>query len=1325
MNKKHGIPGIGITGLAALDGKSGNSIYFEYLDNLFIYIGDDYLKTIIKDYDDIDYDITYAENEKRLDPKYNTNDIIYIKEDLEDSDKTIIKYMVEMTDDLTTCTKEYFLRHIKYIEPFTIKQTINGNIYLYPFNIANPSLQSRFNMNSIYYNSLLSINSYENNKPNINKTIIDNSSIYMDASTYYDIPYMYFNNYKKSQIINTGAQYEKYDYEYNNSSVNLITLNANRFTGTTKIDNQFNIKAVQSDSIQFIVNKVDDTVVNKLYIDNLYLKKNNLGNIETQNVLFNPELCLDNDGHCYTLTDNDYNSSTQSFNSNINKFFNDNKVLDNYHYGYIHTYWNYNDNTSSNNIYNYYQPNYIRSNFTEEKRVYHIVTDEYGNFVRDWNYANLSNIDSEEIRNLLINTIDQLTLNDVSNNLDEETRNYKASQYLKHKGLIKTQDIRTEVPYISIKTLDNVEYIQYTSHIDLVYQIISNIPEADINPHIFGNSNSTIYGSSIGPNIGGGSAIHEPINPPGKVDPEVPYYSYSIIINNKLILADGSTILNPDIETINKYIDTSYYSGIDYIYDNNYISDIKLSEKLDPTGKPYRYHDILQWITTPDGLKHYSKHTYANYNYQTNQYNIDSTWLNTNGKKTYSNVEQLPEIFNITIDKTNNKVIIDSLNNGKQNYISDVSLIENDILLDCINNNNGIYEYTSNILTTLPIDDIKQKLDEPDDISILNQLHLNLIKNQSNDYITYNIKYKNIGDNSETYHINTQKLYVNGYKEYRTLPIINLKTYNDIESLEKLNNKDNGILCNQFQYFINIDVDNFDNTNWGQLYDYIGDSSLSFELTTDLYLHTLDDNLEFMSLNMSIIKPGIDIFNVTSKQLEDKSNIVDSSIILLDSSKITIKRTYTFSISELYFGNYKLRFNYTTDNPEPVYINSHTYVSKLQVNTANKVYKLDDNYLVNMNSYLYDSEYLKGVIMPISYTASYNQNTLEKVGYINDKLSGPIDNINIVIYPYKFEDVISKYVYGYKPDNLPNWNAFKFKRRYLQDNITTLNIEPININNILDLIPVNEKYNNYLAEDIDDIYDTYLEVIYNKDLYDSKLYDDEEQFIYNGMYYLSSQYDQFKNNTAVFIHQNYELPLRSHLLLNTLKAWNKEYLNYKYESDNPFPGHNELYGNGYQYLPSYADNGQYISENLFNLDDLKVVSNEYIFDKNKLYYSKDINKPIKEDIYTPITLFRTLLYNLKWVYPKYYSQNGVNLIQEYNIVNKKLDNCNDYEIPYNLTYSLYPRIMFNDEEQVNIIMMLRCPTIEEENKYQLENNDILLNKNIVIENLENPINVLN
>ncbi|MBO6271766.1 hypothetical protein J6O48_03180 [bacterium] len=58
--------------------------------------------------------------------------------------------------------------------------------------------------------------------------------------------------------------------------------------------------------------------------------------------------------------------------------------------------------------------------------VYHIITDEYGNYVRDWKTIRLSNIDSEEIRNLLINTIDALTLNDVSNNLDDDTRNYKA-----------------------------------------------------------------------------------------------------------------------------------------------------------------------------------------------------------------------------------------------------------------------------------------------------------------------------------------------------------------------------------------------------------------------------------------------------------------------------------------------------------------------------------------------------------------------------------------------------------------------------------------------------------------------------------------------------------------------------------------------------------------------------------------------------------------------------------------------------------------------------------------------------------------------------------
>jgi len=43
--------------------------------------------------------------------------------------------MVEITDDMTTCTKEYLLKHAKYIDPFTLKSALNDHTYMYPIDI--------------------------------------------------------------------------------------------------------------------------------------------------------------------------------------------------------------------------------------------------------------------------------------------------------------------------------------------------------------------------------------------------------------------------------------------------------------------------------------------------------------------------------------------------------------------------------------------------------------------------------------------------------------------------------------------------------------------------------------------------------------------------------------------------------------------------------------------------------------------------------------------------------------------------------------------------------------------------------------------------------------------------------------------------------------------------------------------------------------------------------------------------------------------------------------------------------------------------------------
>ena len=47
------------------------------------------------------------------------------------------------------------------------------------------------------------------------------------------------------------------------------------------------------------------------------------------------------------------------------------------------------------------------------------------------------------------------------------------------------------------------------------------------------------------------------------------------------------------------------------------------------------------------------------------------------------------------------------------------------------------------------------------------------------------------------------------------MPVVNLDMYNDIERLEAVNNIENGVLCNQFQFFIDLNIEDFGYDNWG------------------------------------------------------------------------------------------------------------------------------------------------------------------------------------------------------------------------------------------------------------------------------------------------------------------------------------------------------------------------------------------------------------------------------------------------------------------------------------------------------------------------------
>ena len=46
------------------------------------------------------------------------------------------------------------------------------------------------------------------------------------------------------------------------------------------------------------------------------------------------------------------------------------------------------------------------------------------------------------------------------------------------------------------------------------------------------------------------------------------------------------------------------------------------------------------------------------------------------------------------------------------------------------------------------------------------------------------------------------------------------------------------------------------------------------------------------------------------------------------------------------------------------------------------------------------------------------------------------------------------------------------------------------------------------------------------------------------------------------------------------------------------------------------------------------------------------------------------------------------------------------KIPFNVTYSLYPRCAYDTDNDVAIIFMLRCPSVVKENQYKMTKEDL-------------------
>lgn len=1252
---KHGLPGIGVTGQQGTQGKSGNSIYFGTFDSFFKYIDTSTLSSI--DYDDKDYDITYAKDEYRLDPKYNEGDLLYIlNSSIKDSS---IDCVIEITEDLTTCTSTQLANKITYKKPFTVNKNKFNRLNIVGAGMDSATKHGMFIANELYNNYPINVKYVIDNNNKKPEKITDLTDQNIDvADEPFIIPERYSDAKEAYIYLNNGKEINKYKYELNTGKKVLLNLNYN--------SRLFEIQSYLNSNM--CINTYD---IN-LYIDNLHIRNNNKGNIEALNTLYNNDLVLNSYGNCYTLTEDNYDSSTQSFIMNVDNFFNNIDVSkDDYVYGYIHMYYNYNDmNNKNSGVRARYYSNYIKGTFTDTSlsKVRVPKTDDNGNYIRNYNTKSYKNVTSSEIKQVLINTWDTSTLENVKSLLPETVNEATFNIYKDVKGIIQTEEVE------QYKVYDKV------------------------------------------------------------IDVSTGYYYKKYHIDSSIFIYEGKTNTLQTKAKFNDYFDTSYYSGTDtkqFDYSDSSVLKISL-DQYDNDSQKYRHHIIQQYIGNKYGIKYFSKLTRADFNYQTSEFDIDASFVQVNHKD-LNRTLNYDDVFNITID--NNVMSLEF--KDKLTKLYDLYVYENGSKTNVIlNENTGIYQVK--YITVSKQDIQTDVINKINDDKFLKCIYDGSVISIPNTEILYTIKYNTIEDNTD-YTIdestNHDKIVYNnmvtynrvlkGYTEKRTIPEVKMNIYNDLESLENINNSSNGILCNQFQTFMTLEIDKFSNDDWGLYKEYLLDPKLRIYINrniSDKPSLTADDNtIKEWIFKYTLYKPGIDIYNITANELDDQS-------IVKVSQTDGDEEFYEFTIDEALSGIWYLRIYMESQNPEPYTFNLQYTIDKIKIITSNNhTFTLNAKDINKDN--LYESNTLKLSIAPISYIASYSQNISPiQTRYLQHpnaigvrKWFGSREVTNIAIMPYRYDEISQKKVNN-KAYKIPNWNSITFKNRYLQDNIKTLSIFTQNINDINNLLPSKLYKNTWLCEDTDDITENYLRLIFNSNMFTPRLLNDQYSFVYNNQRLLASQYSQLNNNSAVYIHQYNDINLRTDSLLKSMMKWNDEYeKSYHYETDNPFRGHIETYGNGYQYLPNSADNSQY--NQYISLKEIKQQNELQFFDlgRNKVK-TYDINRPDKRDAYTPPILFNQLLYQLSWCYPYYTTNNEEVKSSKSKQYIKQLDFDNAVilengvldvnKMPYNLCYNIYPRMMFNDEEQYNVVLMLRRPSVKKEGQYEFKSKDIQQKFNI-------------
>ena len=309
----------------------------------------------------------------------------------------------------------------------------------------------------------------------------------------------------------------------------------------------------------------------------------------------------------------------------------------------------------------------------------------------------------------------------------------------------------------------------------------------------------------------------------------------------------------------------------------------------------------------------------------------------------------------------------------------------------------------------------------------------------------------------------------------------------------------------------------------------------------------------------------------------------------------------------------------------------------------------------------------------------------------------------------------------YAMEQSVGWFDYVLKKKWFQDNVKSISVQPLS--------PLSLKSTLSSVTD-------YLSVIYNMNIFPNRKKEkDKTTFRLDYEDYEGERYNQWNLLAPAFVAQDMLLEVRDDKLFNSVYVWNGIYEQSSKQQNGIFRGHLSPYGNGYMFLDTDKTYGDFESDLTYDLEDTMMLNDETLLTdmtttvedgETRNFYIPGYDlymsmaEPATPNGYMPENgaWHRSILYQLRWQYPKHYTDNRTqnDYIDTYNIVpagkffyDTRLESrktTHGKEIPYNLTYSIYPRCAYDYETDNTIIFMLRCPSIIEENHYEMGAGDV-------------------